>query len=94
MHVSKLGVAQKQGEDHDARYDRYLGRLEIDRPQMKPAARSVNFRADEPRQNQEEEARKIHGQRTPAHPAIINQARHHEGDEPDRHPIRLLAPEF
>ena len=46
------------------------------------------------RQNQEDNARQIHRQRAPADPAIIDQARDHEGNKADRHPVGLLAPEL
>ncbi len=34
------------------------------------------------------------GKRAPADPAVIDQARDHEREEADRHPIRLFSPEL
>ena len=61
---------------------------------MQPTARAVNFRADKLRENQKEKAGQIHRQRAPTNPAIVDQTGDHEGEEADRDPVCLLAPEF
>ena len=55
MHFAEL--AQKQGEHHDSGDDGELRGLKIDRPEMQPAARSVNLRADKFGQNQKDRCR-------------------------------------
>ena len=79
MHLPKL--TQEKRQHHDARDHRELRRLEIDRPEMEPAARAVDLRADEFGQDQEEKPGQIHRQRAPPDPAIVDQARDHEGEQ-------------
>src|SRR5215212_2575124 len=61
---------------------------------MQPTARAVNLWADEARQDEENQTRDIHRERTPADPAVIDQAGDDEGPQTDRDPVRLLAPEL
>ena len=92
MHLPEL--AQKKREHHDARYDRELGRLKINRSEVKPTAGAVDLRADESRQNQKEKSGQIHRQRAPFDPAIVDQTDDHEGEKADGDPIGLFSPEF
>jgi hypothetical protein len=94
VHVAKLVMAEKEREHHDARNDGELGRLKIDRSDMQPTARPVNFRADEFRQDEEDDSREIHRERAPTDPSIIDQAGDHEREKPDGDPVGLLAPKF
>ena len=71
-----------------------MGGLKIDRPQVEPTARSVNSGSDKFRHDQKDDAGKIHRQRAPADPAIVNQAGDHKGQETDSDPVRLPSPEI
>jgi hypothetical protein len=68
--------------------------LKIDRPQVEPTARSVNSGSHKFRHDQKDNAGKIHRQRAPADPAIVNQAGDHKGQQTDRDPVRLPSPEI
>ena len=61
MHLAEL--AQEQSEHHDTGDNRQLRGLKINRSQMKPAARAINFRAHEFGQNQKAQASQIHRRR-------------------------------
>ena len=61
---------------------------------MEPAARAVNFLANEFRQNQKAKTGEIHRQRAPADPAVVDQTGDDKGEKSDRDPVRLLTPEF
>ena len=87
-------MTEKKREHHDAGDDGELGRLKIKRPEMEPAARAVNLRADEFRQNEKDDAGADTSAAPPADPAVIDQAREHESEETDGDPVRLFAPEF
>src|SRR5437879_13905014 len=58
---------------------------------MEPAARAVDFLADELGQNQKDDAERVQRQRAPSDPAVINQAREHESEKSAQDPVRLLA---
>ena len=87
-------LAEKEREHHDPGDDGELCRLKIDRTDMKPTAGAVNFRADEFRQDEEDDAGEIHRERAPSDPAVIDQAGDHEREKADRDPVGLLAPEL
>src|ERR1700730_49836 len=92
MHL--LELAEKQGQHHDARHYGELGGLKVNRPEVKPTARAINFLPHEFGEDQKEQASQIHRPRVSTNPAIIDQAGAHEGAETDRYPVGLLAPKI
>src|SRR5215471_8572395 len=92
MHL--LELAEKQREHHDPGDHRELRRLEIDRANMEPAARTVNLGAHDLCQDEANDAEKIERQRAPTDPVVIHQTANHERKKPDQHPLRLFPPKI
>src|SRR5438132_4796966 len=61
---------------------------------MEPTASSIDFLTVKFCQDQKEKTSQVHRQRAPANPVVVNQAREHEREKADHHPVCLLAPKF
>src|SRR5436853_1128207 len=92
MHL--LELAEKKREHHYAGDDRELGWLKVERTNMEPAARTIDFGAHDFREDKKEDAQNVHRKSAPTDPVVVDQAGDHESEESDGYPLGLFPPEF
>ena len=85
-------MAEHEGQGHDSRRDGELGRLKPEASNAQRVLVPVEFLTLEDDQDEKPQPDKIHRNRPPLDPLVINKACPEEDDQSNRDPLDLLVP--